>query len=64
MDSLWDDATPKDRRIASQHANIIVIAILTTSTLGCALTRVLGPILLSQESRVAPEGNIYTKHMY
>lgn len=56
MDSLWVDATSKDRRIASQHSNIIVIAILITSTLGSALTTALGPLLLSQDSRVAPEG--------
>ncbi|XP_075992174.1 sodium/hydrogen exchanger 9B2-like isoform X2 [Anticarsia gemmatalis] len=55
MDSLWDDASSKDRRIAAQHSNIIVIAILITSSLGSVLTTVLGPILLSQESRVAPE---------
>ncbi|CAB3231154.1 unnamed protein product [Arctia plantaginis] len=55
MDSLWDDATAKDKKIATQHANIIVIAILLTTTLGSVLTTVLGPILLSQESRVAPE---------
>lgn len=57
MDSLWDDATAKDKKIATQHSNIIVIAILLTTTLGSVLTTVLGPILLSQESRVAPEGN-------
>ncbi|KAJ8726271.1 hypothetical protein PYW07_000969 [Mythimna separata] len=55
MDSLWAEATSKDRRIASQHSNIIVIAILITSTLGSALTAALGPVLLSQDSRVAPE---------
>ncbi|CAH0700698.1 unnamed protein product [Spodoptera exigua] len=55
MDSLWVDATSKDRRIASQHSNIIVIAILITSTLGSALTSALGPVLLSHDSRVAPE---------
>lgn len=55
-DSLWVDASSHDKRIATQHANIIVIAILITTTLGSALTTVLGPILLSQESRVGPEG--------
>lgn len=59
MDSLWVDATSKDRRIASQHSNIIVIAILITSTLGSALTSALGPVLLSHDSRVAPEGKVY-----
>ncbi|XP_049888044.1 sodium/hydrogen exchanger 9B2-like isoform X2 [Pectinophora gossypiella] len=55
-DSLWTDgATSQDERIAAQHSNIIVIAILITSTLGSALTTILGPILLSQDSRVAPE---------
>ncbi|XP_021189295.3 sodium/hydrogen exchanger 9B2 isoform X1 [Helicoverpa armigera] len=55
MDSLWVDATSKDRRIAAQHSNIIVIAILITSTLGSVLTTALGPVLLSHDSRVAPE---------
>ncbi|XP_013200419.2 sodium/hydrogen exchanger 9B1 [Amyelois transitella] len=54
MDSLWSDATSFDKQIASQHSNIIVIAILITSTLGSSLTTFLGPILLS-ESKVAPE---------
>ncbi|XP_026738116.1 sodium/hydrogen exchanger 9B1-like [Trichoplusia ni] len=55
MDSLWEDASATDKRIAAQHANIIVIAVLITSTLGSVLTTVLGPVLLSQDSRVAPE---------
>ncbi|KAM3959029.1 sodium/hydrogen exchanger 9B2 [Aphomia sociella] len=54
-DSLSKDATNLDKRIATQHANIIVIAILITSTLGSALTIILGPVLLSQDSKVAPE---------
>ncbi|XP_026324152.1 sodium/hydrogen exchanger 9B2-like [Hyposmocoma kahamanoa] len=55
-DSLWTDgATNQDERIAAQHSNIIVIAILITSTIGSTLTTILGPILLSQDSRVAPE---------
>lgn len=59
-DSLWTDGTTsQDKGIAAQHSNIIVIAILITSTLGSVLTTALGPILLSQDSRVAPEG-IYT----
>ncbi|GBP41253.1 hypothetical protein EVAR_30691_1 [Eumeta japonica] len=45
-----------DRRAAAVHANIIVMAILLTSTFGSLLTTALGPILLSQDSRVAPEG--------
>ncbi|XP_053605523.1 sodium/hydrogen exchanger 9B2-like [Plodia interpunctella] len=53
-DSLWQDATSSDKQIASQHSNIIVIAILITSTLGSALTTSLGPVLLSQ-SKVTPE---------
>lgn len=59
MDSLWEDASATDKRIAAQHANIIVIAVLITSTLGSVLTTVLGPVLLSQDSRVAPEGITY-----
>ncbi|XP_047987570.1 sodium/hydrogen exchanger 9B2-like isoform X2 [Leguminivora glycinivorella] len=54
-DSLWEDSSAQDRKIAQQHSNIIVIAILLTSTLGSGLTTLLGPILLSQDSRVAPE---------
>ncbi|KAI5641555.1 sodium/hydrogen exchanger family domain-containing protein [Phthorimaea operculella] len=61
-DSLWkDSSTTEDARIAAQHSNIIVIAILITSTLGSALTTILGPILLSQDSRVAPE-EFYRTH--
>lgn len=56
-DVLWKNgATKQDERIAAQHSNIIVIAILITSTMGSTLTTILGPILLSQDSRVAPEG--------
>ncbi|XP_037297625.1 sodium/hydrogen exchanger 9B2 [Manduca sexta] len=58
MDSLSEDATEQDKHVALQHSNIIVIAILITSTIGSVLTTVLGPVLLSQESRVAPE-NFY-----
>lgn len=59
-DSLWTDgATDQDKKIASQHSNIIVIAIILTSTLGSILTNTLGPILLTQTSKVAPEGNKY-----
>lgn len=59
-DSLWaEGATLKDQRIAQQHSNIIVIAILLTSTLGSILTTVLGPILLSRDGRVSPERKIY-----
>lgn len=58
-DSLWKDSSSHDKQIAAQHSNIIVIAILVTSTLGSALTTFLGPILLSQDSRVAPEGIYY-----
>ncbi|XP_073941618.1 sodium/hydrogen exchanger 9B1-like isoform X2 [Choristoneura fumiferana] len=54
-DSLWKDSSNHDKQIAAQHSNIIVIAILVTSTLGSALTTFLGPVLLSQDSRVAPE---------
>ncbi|CAH0726631.1 unnamed protein product, partial [Brenthis ino] len=55
-DSLWaEGATPKDEWIAKQHSNIIVIAILLTTTLGSVLTTVLGPILLSPDAKVAPE---------
>ncbi|KAJ0181766.1 hypothetical protein K1T71_002488 [Dendrolimus kikuchii] len=60
-DSLWPDASKEDKRIAAQHSNIIVIAILLTSTLGSALTTALGPVLLSKESRVAPE-EFYRSH--
>ncbi|XP_028176823.1 sodium/hydrogen exchanger 9B2-like [Ostrinia furnacalis] len=60
-DSLWDTASPRDKRVAAQHANIIVIAIIITSTLGSVLTTVLGPVLLSSESRVAPE-EVYQSH--
>ncbi|KAI8427732.1 hypothetical protein MSG28_002164 [Choristoneura fumiferana] len=58
-DSLWKDSSNHDKQIAAQHSNIIVIAILVTSTLGSALTTFLGPVLLSQDSRVAPEGIYY-----
>ncbi|XP_072936431.1 sodium/hydrogen exchanger 9B2-like isoform X2 [Epargyreus clarus] len=55
-DSLWADGiTSQDVWIAKQHSNIIVIAILLTTTLGSVLTTVLGPILLSNESKVAPQ---------
>ncbi|XP_059048923.1 sodium/hydrogen exchanger 9B2-like isoform X2 [Achroia grisella] len=54
-DSLNEDPTSLDKRIATQHSNIIIIAILITSTLGSALTTILGPILLSQDSKVSPE---------
>ncbi|XP_063617754.1 sodium/hydrogen exchanger 9B2-like isoform X1 [Cydia splendana] len=54
-DSLWEASSAQDKKIAEQHSNIIVIAILITSTLGSGLTTLLGPILLSQDSRVAPE---------
>ncbi|XP_063529991.1 sodium/hydrogen exchanger 9B2-like [Cydia strobilella] len=54
-DSLWEDSSAQDKKIAEQHSNIIVIAILITSTLGSGLTTLLGPILLSQDARVAPE---------
>ncbi|KAJ2953554.1 hypothetical protein O0L34_g1156 [Tuta absoluta] len=55
-DSLWKEgSTNEDARIAAQHSNIIVIAILITSTLGSAFTTILGPVLLSLDSRVAPE---------
>ncbi|KAL0894688.1 hypothetical protein ABMA27_013233 [Loxostege sticticalis] len=54
-DSLWNTASPRDKQVAAQHSNIIVIAIIITSTLGSALTTALGPVLLSSESRVAPE---------
>lgn len=57
-DSLWTEGvTPKDQWIAQQHSNIIVIAILITSTLGSTLTTVFGPILLSRDGRVAPKDN-------
>ncbi|RVE42720.1 hypothetical protein evm_012632 [Chilo suppressalis] len=49
-DSLWQDATFRDKRIAAQHSNIIVIAIILTSSLGSVLTTITGPILLSSES--------------
>ncbi|XP_050360787.1 sodium/hydrogen exchanger 9B2-like isoform X1 [Nymphalis io] len=55
-DSLWTEGTTAhDRWIAKQHANMIVIAILITSTLGSILTTVLGPILLSNDAKVVPE---------
>ncbi|XP_063359084.1 sodium/hydrogen exchanger 9B2-like isoform X2 [Cydia amplana] len=54
-DSLWEDSSAQDKKIAEQHSNIIIIAILITSTLGSGLTTLLGPILLSKDSRVAPE---------
>lgn len=57
-DSLWSDATQQDKTIASQHSNIIVIAILITSTLGSGLTTMLGPLLLAEESRVGPAGSV------
>ncbi|XP_041970129.1 sodium/hydrogen exchanger 9B2-like isoform X2 [Aricia agestis] len=57
MDSLWTEgATLQDKNIAKQHSNIIVIAILLTSFLGTILTTLLGSTLLSQDSKVAPEG--------
>ncbi|XP_047544758.1 sodium/hydrogen exchanger 9B2-like isoform X3 [Vanessa atalanta] len=55
-DSLWTEGTTaQDRWIARHHANMIVIAILLTSTLGSILTTVLGPILLSNDAKVVPE---------
>ncbi|CAH2243116.1 jg14412 [Pararge aegeria aegeria] len=55
-DSLWaEGSTAQDKWIAKQHSNIIVIAILTTSTLGSVLTTTLGPILLSRDTRISPE---------
>ncbi|CAH2066541.1 unnamed protein product, partial [Iphiclides podalirius] len=52
-DSLWKDGTSEqDKKIAAQHANIIVIAILLMTTLGSGLTTILGPILLSQDSKI------------
>lgn len=60
MDSLWADAKVEDKKIATQHANIIVIAIILTSFLGSILTTALGPLLLSRESSVAPE-EVYRK---
>ncbi|XP_045458954.1 sodium/hydrogen exchanger 9B2-like [Melitaea cinxia] len=55
-DSLWTEGTtPQDKFIATQHSNMIVIAILTTSTLGSVLTTVLGPVLLSNDAKVVPE---------
>lgn len=56
-DSILSDASEEDKRTAAQHANIIVIAILITSTAGSVLTTALGPILLSQDSRISPGGN-------
>lgn len=64
-DSLWaSGSTNEDKRIARVHSNIIVIAILITSTLGSALTTVLGPVLLSQDSRIAPAGSTYILYFY
>nr|XP_037866608.1 sodium/hydrogen exchanger 9B2 isoform X4 [Bombyx mori] len=57
-DSILSDASEEDKRTAAQHANIIVIAILITSTAGSVLTTALGPILLSQDSRISP-GDFY-----
>ncbi|XP_028041978.1 sodium/hydrogen exchanger 9B2-like isoform X2 [Bombyx mandarina] len=57
-DSILADASEEDKRTAAQHANIIVIAILITSTAGSVLTTALGPILLSQDSRISP-GDFY-----
>ncbi|XP_045487643.1 sodium/hydrogen exchanger 9B2 isoform X2 [Pieris rapae] len=58
-DSLWKNGTTdKDRKIATQHSNIIIIAILMTSTIGTILTRILAPILLTPYPRVSPEGDI------
>ncbi|XP_045765238.1 uncharacterized protein LOC123867292 [Maniola jurtina] len=55
-DSLWTEGfTAQDEWIAKQHSNIIVIAILMTSTLGSVLTTLLGPILLSRDTRISPE---------
>ncbi|XP_047515983.1 sodium/hydrogen exchanger 9B1-like isoform X1 [Pieris napi] len=55
-DSLWkNDTTDKDRKIAIQHSNMIIIAILITSTIGSILTRIMAPILLSSYPRVGPE---------
>ncbi|KAG7311612.1 hypothetical protein JYU34_002660 [Plutella xylostella] len=54
-DSLWTNGTTsEDIKAAKLHSNIIVIAILITSTLGSILTTVLGPILLSSDSKVSP----------
>ncbi|CAG4968114.1 unnamed protein product [Colias eurytheme] len=55
-DSLWrEGTTDHDRKIATQHSNMIIIAILLTTTIGSILTTVMGPILLSPYSGVAPE---------
>ncbi|CAK1603269.1 unnamed protein product [Parnassius mnemosyne] len=52
-DSLWKEGVSvQDKKIATQQANIIVIAILFMTTLGSGLTTILGPILLSQESKI------------
>lgn len=61
-DSLWLDASKQDKRIAAQHANIIVIAILITTTLGSVLTTALGPLLLSQESKIVPDDIVGKKY--
>ncbi|XP_013181071.1 PREDICTED: sodium/hydrogen exchanger 9B1-like [Papilio xuthus] len=52
-DSLWKDgATEQDKKIAKQHANIIIIAILIMTSLGSGLTTILGPVLLSQDFKI------------
>ncbi|CAH4003573.1 sodium/hydrogen exchanger 9B2-like isoform X2 [Pieris brassicae] len=55
-DSLWKNGTTdKDRKIATQHSNMIIIAIIMTSTIGSILTRIMAPILLSPYPRISPE---------
>ncbi|KAL4704066.1 hypothetical protein ACJJTC_001988 [Scirpophaga incertulas] len=54
-DSIGQEAKSQDKQIALQHSNIIVIAILITSTIGSALTTITGPLLLSADSSDAPQ---------
>ncbi|CAK1549819.1 unnamed protein product [Leptosia nina] len=60
-DSIWKDAaTDSDRKIATQHSNMIVIAIIITSTIGSILTKVMAPVLLAPYSGVGPEATSAT----
>lgn len=64
-DSLWrEGASEQDKKIAEQHANIIVIAILLMTTLGSGLTTILGPILLSQDTKIRDSGWYFGTFIY
>ncbi|XP_068621414.1 sodium/hydrogen exchanger 9B2-like isoform X2 [Battus philenor] len=63
-DSLWKEgASEQDKKIAKQHANIIVIAILLMTTLGSGLTTILGPVLLPQDSEIKEHNEFQTPNI-